>query len=223
MTATLKGIAARFDALSLRERVLVLVAFVVVLGFVLQALLIGPARQENERVRARAAQQLKVLEATREAARVLEQSTRDPDAANRARRDELLRQIAAFDQQLEAAARGLVPAERMAALLEGLVGHERRLKVVGLRSLTPSPLVPRPAGAKAEPAPAEPASGIYRHGLEVTLQGSYADLTEYVAALERLPARMYFGRAALDAQAYPRVTLTLTLYTLSLERTWLRV
>lgn len=86
------------------------------------------------------------------------------------------------------------------------------------------------AAKTAPPAPAAPAappprarSLLYRHGVEMVLQGSYLDMVSYMDALERLPVQLFWGRAALDAAAYPEVKLSLTLYTLSLDDKWMKL
>ncbi len=80
-----------------------------------------------------------------------------------------------------------------------------------------------PAGAPATAAAtvAKPAELLYRHGVEITLQGSYLDMINYMSTLEALPAQLFWGKARLDAGQYPGATLTLTLYTLSLDQKWL--
>ena len=45
----------------------------------------------------------------------------------------------------------------------------------------------------------------------------------YVGQLERLPAKIMWGNMELQAAAYPAVTLKITLYTLSPEKTWLLI
>jgi MSHA biogenesis protein MshJ len=64
---------------------------------------------------------------------------------------------------------------------------------------------------------------IYKHGVKITVRGSYADLLQYLTALEKLPTQMFWGVAKMDVVKHPTVELTLTLYTLSLEKTWLQV
>ncbi|MES2739867.1 MAG: hypothetical protein V4754_02770 [Pseudomonadota bacterium] len=68
---------------------------------------------------------------------------------------------------------------------------------------------------------AKPAELLYRHGVEITLQGSYLDMINYMSTLEALPAQLFWGKARLDAGHYPSATLTLTLYTLSLDQKWM--
>jgi MSHA biogenesis protein MshJ len=64
---------------------------------------------------------------------------------------------------------------------------------------------------------------IWRHGLEVRVAGSYADLLAYVVELERAPQRLLWGGMALKVTVWPTSELTLTVYTLSRERDWLAV
>ena len=64
---------------------------------------------------------------------------------------------------------------------------------------------------------------LYRHGVEIVLQGSYLDMVSYMAALEALPVQLFWGKASLDAQQYPNSRLTLTLYTLSLDQKWMKL
>jgi MSHA biogenesis protein MshJ len=90
----------------------------------------------------------------------------------------------------------------------------------------PTPLAaPAPAAAGATPAPAPAAppqpSLLFRHGVQLVLEGSYPDMVNYLQALEHMPTRLFWGGAALDAQKYPQARLTLTLYTLSLDQKWI--
>jgi MSHA biogenesis protein MshJ len=58
--------------------------------------------------------------------------------------------------------------------------------------------------------------------VEIVVQGSYSDLLDYVSRLEKQPWQVYWGRTVLAAE-YPKVVVTLTLYTLSLDKSWLVV
>jgi MSHA biogenesis protein MshJ len=48
-------------------------------------------------------------------------------------------------------------------------------------------------------------------------------LLRYVTALEKMPAQMFWGEANLSVEKYPDAVFTLTVYTLSLDKTWLAV
>lgn len=80
------------------------------------------------------------------------------------------------------------------------------------------------AEVPSAPKPALPMSGLlYRHGVQVTVRGSYTDMIDYMAALERLPTQLFWGQAQLEVEDYPRAHVTLTLYTLSLDSKWLKL
>jgi MSHA biogenesis protein MshJ len=80
------------------------------------------------------------------------------------------------------------------------------------------------AGDKgAKPAPKDPERTVYQHSVEITLQGAYPDLVEYLAQLEKLSWRMFWGRISVNTEQYPRLRVTLTVQTLSLNRAWLIV
>jgi MSHA biogenesis protein MshJ len=48
-------------------------------------------------------------------------------------------------------------------------------------------------------------------------------MVDYMHALETLPTQLFWGKAQLDAEEYPNVRLTLTLYTLSLDPKWMKL
>lgn len=90
---------------------------------------------------------------------------------------------------------------------------------------------PAPSAAAVNPAvvPAvvsAPADGapLYRHGVEITVEGQYADLMGYLSALEGLPGpRLLWGGIKLKVEKHPTVQLSLTVYTLSLDQAWLEL
>jgi MSHA biogenesis protein MshJ len=125
---------------------------------------------------------------------------------------------------------GLVPPERMAPLVDTILRANARLKLVSMRTLPVESMTALGAEPQAAAAPAPAAAGaapatelLYRHGVEVTVRGNYLDMVDYMSALEAMPTRLFWGRAQLDVEEYPASRLTLTLYTLSLDRKWMKL
>ncbi len=94
--------------------------------------------------------------------------------------------------------------------------------------LTPATIVQAAAATAKQPsagapaaAPAAPTPLLYRHGVQLVLQGSYLEMIDYLEALEAMPTQLLWGAAALDAGQFPQARLTLTLYTLSLDPKWI--
>ena len=83
--------AAKYDALSLRERAMVFIAVVAVPVFLLYILFIEPAVARRQALAVKMAQQQIALQALQLALQTLEKQRADPDAAQTARRDDTRR------------------------------------------------------------------------------------------------------------------------------------
>jgi MSHA biogenesis protein MshJ len=222
-------IVERIDALSLRERGLVFFSLALVVLALLYSALLRPVMEQQRIVtRSLSQQESQIRVANQQLGTMIIARREDPDAAARRRLDELKRRIAETQQALAQRQSTLITADRMAGLLEDLVARNRNLELVDLKSLPPTRIgTGAAAAAGAKPAAAVPAGAgeqaFFRHGVEVTVQGGYFDLLEYVRQLERLPTQLLWGRVDLSVGQYPKVTMKLTLYTLSLDRAWLVV
>lgn len=230
MKAWFNRYAARLDALSERERIAVFAAGAALIVFVLYLIFIAPELERRTVLAARMADQDKQMSAAlaqqQELVRMLGQ---DPDIAVRERVAQKERQIAEIDSQLAGLQRTLVAPERMPVLLQQLVGQGQGVQLVSLRNLPAVPIgqgATQPAKAPGKepgrPAAREVDRHVYKHGVEIVVQGSYFDLLDYVARLEKQPWQVYWGRTVMAAE-YPKVVVTLTLYTLSLDKSWLVV
>jgi MSHA biogenesis protein MshJ len=111
-----------------------------------------------------------------------------------------------------------------------MLARTRGLQLISLRALPPKRFepggtAPAPqAGAKtAKPAPKDSERTIFQHSFELTLQGSYLDLHDYLAQLEKLPWHMFWNRISVQTEQYPRLRVTITVQTLSLTKAWLVV
>jgi MSHA biogenesis protein MshJ len=146
----------------------------------------------------------------------------DPDAPLRERLAKLKADGQAQGSRFAEVERSLVAAEKMPALLESLLARGNALQLVSMRTLPPTPLIDRkPAAADVGGSPAPGAPNLFKHGVEIKVAGGYNDLLAYVRALEAAPQRLLWGRMELGNVEYPRAQLTLTVYTLSLEKSWL--
>jgi MSHA biogenesis protein MshJ len=219
-------LSAKFNAMTLRERVMVLASLIVVTVAIFNFLVLDPLSVRKRQL----TQELGAARAgiaTTENLQKLQAA--DPDAVKRAYRDALRKQVAEIDENMKALQKTLVPPDQMAKLLEGMLSRDRGLQLVSLHKL-PARRFEAPGAPKAKAdaagtakAAAQPERGIYQHSFELTVQGSYADLSNYLARLEKLPWQMFWGRVSVDAGHYPMIVLTLTVHTLSLDKAWLIV
>jgi MSHA biogenesis protein MshJ len=219
----------RFNQRNQRERLLLIGAAAAVVLMLADALWLTPALaafKTGRSAQAAALQQQQGLQAdiaqlqTQGAAQVRQQQAelqqwrqrlRDGDAALRSHED------------------SLVGPERMRDLLEQLLARHGEVRLRALRSLGRSDLLaPGSAAAPAAAASAaaqgtDAAGGLYRHGVELVLEGSYSDLLGYLQAMEALPQRVLWGAVTLKVEQHPKAVLTLRVYTLSRDRAWLEI
>lgn len=236
MKDRLKELTDWFDARALRERLLIAACVAAVLAylysfFFIEPLLAAKTRMEREIGQTRTA--LQTIESLAKSTAV----QIDPAARRRSYRDSLRVQVANLDQEMQGLQKSLVPPQEVARLLEGLLPRYRNLQLVSLHNLP----VKRLGAGGSPPAAKAPDSragnpqqdaktaappgerAIYQHSFEIVLQGSYSDLHDYLAQLEKLPWQMFWGSVTVDAAGYPQLTATVIVHTLSLDKTWLIV
>jgi len=233
--ATLTRWRRRFDARAQRERILLIGAGVAVAAMAVDHLWFTPAFNEwtaASRRQAAAADALLTLNSTiaqRGAeARALDQQVQRDVALWRDK-------VRQGDAELRAFGTSLVPAADMLPVLDRMLAQAQGLHLRNMQSLPRTELATAPPAAPpmAAPAtstppnnntlPATPGPALYRHGVELTVEGSYADLLAYLHALEAMPQRVLWGGVQMKVEQYPKVVTTLRLYTLSMDRGWLEL
>lgn len=214
MNALWRRTAAKFDALSVRERVMVSAAVMVALLALVYTLMIEPELKKQQRSAAAMLQkqsEMRALDAQVQG--LLAARAQDPDRARRERLAQLAGQVKELESSINAEERRFTRPAQMRGVVEGVLGRARGVELVELKTLAVTTLSAKESKDRV----------IYRHGLELTVAGSYLDLLAYLRALEALPTQLYWGALSIDASKYPRVLMKLTVYTLSLDRAWLNV
>lgn len=216
-------VSDKADAMSLRERVMVFLMLAAVLGVLLNAVLLDPLvagqKKHSRDIVERQAQIADIQARTQVLASAVQA---DPDAANRERLKALKQKLEQSDKALNDMQQGLVPPDRMARLLEDILERNRNLRLVSLKTLPAGALLGAPVAGAGDKGAAT-AGQVYRHGIQITVEGNYAELSQYLAELEKLPWRMFWSQADMRVDEYPKAVLTLTVYTLSLDQSWLAV
>jgi MSHA biogenesis protein MshJ len=160
----------------------------------------------------------------------------DPDASSRFRLATLRQDQAKLHDEMVALQKGLVSPDRMTALLEDLLKRNGKLHLASLKKLPVVALNDQrlSSGNEAEGKAGVAASkektdgdgaseALYQHGVEIVVEGGYLDIMNYLSQLEAMPWQLFWSKARLDADGYPKASLTLTLFTLSLDKTWLNI
>jgi MSHA biogenesis protein MshJ len=237
MKATWQRWSVRFAALKQRERGLVVLGSLVVMLVLSYLLVLQPQLAKRAQLNQQIVQQQTDTRAVQEQVQALNLKRQNPDAVSRAQLVDTQQQLRVVNNQFKELQQALVTPQEMARVLEELLQHNHGLQLKSLRTL-PMVSVSDMLAAKAEkdgqktgttdkpvsiPAKDGREAWLYRHGVEITVQGRYGDMLAYLSELEKLPRRVYWGELRLSADTYPVAVLTVTLYTLSLEKMWLIV
>ena len=201
---------ARYETLSLRERAFVAIAILGVLVASWDSLLMDPLRLK------RSALDAELASASAFGVTPQGDDASDPRQISIKRAGELQTQLQGLDAQLANTASGFVSSKRMIEVLHDMLDRQGRLGLVSIRNLPVTGLI-----ASADPgAPARPP---YVHAIEIVIDGQYADILDYLAALEALPWKFRWTSLDLSTAGYPRNRVRIELSTLSLDSTWLGV
>jgi MSHA biogenesis protein MshJ len=156
MKAPLLRLAAKIDALTLRERLMVFAALAASIVFLVHFSVLAPMFKKQAALRAQISQQQNNLTGIDgEITHKVQAYAVDPDAAAKARLDAIAAEAAQLDDSLRAMQKGLVAPERIAPLLDTILRANGQLKLVSMRTLPVSSVgegalapAPRPAAPR---------------------------------------------------------------------------
>ena len=199
-------------ALSLRERVLVLLTGLILLGAagVYGWLDAADTRLTQDRQALIAAQRdLEILDLENQGKQA--RLARDPNLQVREQLGRVEASLGKLDAELKAQTVDLIPAHEMPAVLEALLSRSTNLHMLTLTSLKPEPLM---AG--------EQSVNLFKHGIRLELEGGYFDVYQYLKALEALPRHFYWQSFDYRVIAHPKAAVAMEIYTLSTSKEFIR-
>ncbi|MGI2170281.1 MSHA biogenesis protein MshJ [Shewanella sp. MF05960] len=204
----------KFNQLSQRERVLIALASVVVIGMLLYLPLeslwkqrqlmqrqLTTLNQENDISR----QQITLYE---------ERLQLDPNQDYQQRLLLVNEQMLAIDAELDAQMVDMVPADYMPTVLANLLGNVKGVTLKSFASIAPTPLLNMGEGSNVN---------LYSHGIKLSLQGDYFAILAFVSAVENMPDKLYWKRLDYRVETHPNALVQLELYTLSVNKDFISV
>ncbi len=216
MTLDWTTLANKINDRNLRERGLIFLMVVSVLVALIFTLFLEPQLAKQKTLSQQMTQQQDQIKGIQAQLQAMEQTRGiDPDADNRAKLESLRIQLVQIKALMQVKQQQLIPPDKIAGLLEDMLSRNRQLQLISLLSLPASTVT----GEEEQATAVE--KEFFKHGVEISVRGSYFDLLDYVVQLEKLPSQMFWGKASLTVEQYPVSRLTLTLYTLSLDKVWL--
>jgi MSHA biogenesis protein MshJ len=240
---TLQQWKDRYDALSLRERGLVMLG---VLALTHTLWNLGPMRllhkQQNKLLTEIQQSQKNIRDIDSRIQMISAEFAPGGESAALTRIKSLKSEIQRINQVKKDVTVGFIRPRQMVEVLKGLLNKEPGLKLVSFKSLDAEPLFANKEGdgknvansrAAASTPTAKPSTDgqpvmqsypeVYKHGVVIQFQGDYQSTVEYLQSLESLPWKFYWDGMAYEVQEYPKALITINVFTLSLEKGWIGV
>lgn len=228
----LNPLAARVERMSLRERVVLALCICVVTVYVCSIIADSAQRERMTWDQLAGTQQEELTRATQDLDALRSGRVPAGDPALIAQLAQIEQQMQSVDASLRASQQYLVSPETMSALLQDLLRRDTRLELVSLETLAVTPILQdasAPAADSSGPvvasAPVAQAAGtgMFRHGVRITVRGDYLNVLSWMQAVEKLPWQMYWGQFAMQVPETGKPVFSIAIYTLSLDRTWMKI
>ncbi|KJY92132.1 MSHA biogenesis protein MshJ [Vibrio neptunius] len=197
----------KFSLLSQREKWLLTICGLVIIGLSLLVWMIEPVLKTNQSLSGQVSSS-KLSVQRLEADILLATATlnKDPDQKIDVQYKQLLMESQQLSEQLAEIIETLISPSQMARLLEGVLAGTKGLKLVSLESMPAEPIV---GGADKQTQ-----TGYYLHPVKIELTGSYFSILSYLNTLESLPVKYYWRSFNYTVEEYPTARLILEVYTL---------
>ncbi|MGI2173866.1 MSHA biogenesis protein MshJ [Shewanella ulleungensis] len=204
----------KFNQLSQRERVLIALASIVVIGMLLYLPLESLWKQQQLMQRQLTALSQENDISRQQIALYEERLQLDPNKDYQQRLLLVNEQMLAIDAELDAQMVDMVPADYMPTVLANLLGNVKGVTLKSFASITPTPLLNMGEDSNVN---------LYSHGIKLSLQGDYFAILAFVSAVENMPDKLYWKRLDYRVEAHPNALVQLELYTLSVNKDFISV
>jgi len=211
LTFRLRLLLDRFQP---RERLLILITLVLVIGFAAYGVIWTTGLTQHDRLRDRIETLRNQFTANQNALLTLQEAQNNPRARSLSERNEALREeLSVLEDRISRVTDVLIPPNRMANLLRELLADN---------DLTLVRLGVQPA-SEIQTGDSDSGVVLYRHRLELDLQGSFPALLGYLEAIEAKPWQLFWDEISIETDNYPQLEIRLRVHTLSDKKEWLNV
>ncbi len=221
--------AERFDALTVRERLLILVTALVAILLPVFVYVLEPAHKQQRSLSTQVAQLTAANAEKQLDIQTLATTQRPhPDVALQTRIEQLRQQLERLNQSLQAGSAALVSPREMLTMLEQVLSRQEGLKLLSVSKaestwLPPEPPEPAATASDAPTTAADAPGGIYRHDLKLVVEGGFFEVLSYLQALEQLHQGFFWDSIDYRVVNDPTAEVSIEIHTLSTEKGWLGV
>lgn len=118
--------------------------------------------------------------------------------------------LSELDKKIDAATINLIDAAQMATALASILHTEPGVTVLAMDSLAPKQLLKKGDAC------------LYQHGIRLRLKGRYMDILRHLQALEGMKQNFYWHSLNYMVTDYPYGEVEIELYTLSINKDFIR-
>ncbi|WP_067863257.1 type II secretion system protein GspM [Neptuniibacter marinus] len=214
--------AHKWDALSSRERWLVIISAVVIPVVLIYIALIEPSIISLQHQHAKSTD-LKIEMASKKQVLDLLRA-KEPVDPNIAVREELKRlrlELTNANADIRRAATNLVSPDQMLSMLKDVLKNEQGVSLLSAKSLAVETLELGGNNTNTKSGSSTPSAVIYAHPFEIELQGNYQGIYDYLQKIEQLDGVFFWDTLNYAVDEYPAAKVKIRVHTLSSEARWL--
>ncbi len=214
MSQQLKQYADKINALSLRERAIITISVLIAMVFLWWNFYLDPVQKQTDSVKQGNELLANEIESLQVAMQSIQQ--RIQQGVNKSEEEKLALLKAELDQineVLEQKTLALIEPDEMFELMQELIFSESKLKLTELKRKEVKPLFETQETDEGQPK-------IYRHSMQMSFQGKYQDVLNYIVSLENLEWKLLWDRITLKTTEYPLMSVDIEISTLSDNQNW---
>lgn len=136
--------------------------------------------------------------------------TQDPNEIMRRDIEKIEKDIALLDAVLNSETANLLDASEMTKVLTNILRTEKNIQILSVKSVQPEVLIRKDEAQ------------LYKHGISMVVRGRYLDIMNYLSSLETLDKNFYWDSLELNVDKYPYSIVTIEIYTLSVNKDFIR-
>jgi MSHA biogenesis protein MshJ len=223
-------VISAYENFSAREQNIVLSTLVVILILVGYLLVIEPVLLANVKL---IENENKLVNSNRSLSEKITQTknkkSQDPNVVLREELDGLFSESKNLQEKINLLTQALVAPRQMVSLLEKVLTQDKQLKLISLSNLPEVAMNIEGRSLTTDVNSAVVASNIqnetpnkealiYRHTFEIVLEATYDSALSYLKRLDGLPWQLFWQDLEYQSTQYPKGTLSIKIYTLSMSQ-----
>jgi MSHA biogenesis protein MshJ len=153
----------------------------------------------------------------------------DPNIPLRKQLKEVLVESKSLQEKINLLTQALVAPKQMVSLLESVLTQDKQLKLISLINLPEEAMNIQGSNLTSDASSAVDASNIpntnagqealiYRHTFDIELETTYDSALSYLKRLDDLPWQLFWQDLKYQSTQYPKGTLNIRIYTLSMSK-----